>query len=205
MDRPGQSFPGISTFAEVLNAKTLSTQERPPARYRGTTMQRPSPITFAIAIVFGLLIIGFGWWKGPFWTLGVVLGIVLLVGLLALFVAKTGPGKRAGTAVGKRVLKTRIGARLARGQLRNEAKRRGISTTDAIGRELSDVELQLELTDTPETRTIKRQLRTMNPQQRAQALRMLQAQADEAQRTGVAPPTVKPPRAPRPKRPKKQR
>ena len=56
--------------------------------------------------------------------------------------------------------------------------------------ELSDVELQLELTDTPETRVIKRQLRTMNPQQRAQALRMLQAQADEAQRTGVTPQAV---------------
>lgn len=168
-------------------------------------MQRPSKTTFAIAVVFGLLIIGFGYWKGPFWTLGIVLGLVLIVALLALFVAKTAAGKRAGTAVGKRVLKTRLGQRMARGQLRNEAKRRGIATTDAIGRELSDVELQLELTDTPETRTIKRQLRTMNPQQRAQALRMLQAQADEAQRTGVAPPPVRPPKAPRPKRPKKQR
>ena len=168
-------------------------------------MQRPSKTTFAVAVVLGLLIIGFGYWKGPFWTLGIVLGLVLIVALLALFVAKTGPGKRAGTAVGKRVLKTRLGQRMARGQLRNEAKRRGISTTDAIGRELSDVELQLELTDTPETRTNKRQLRTMNPQQRAQALRMLQAQADEAQRTGVAPPPVRPPKAPRPKRPKKQR
>ena len=84
---------------------------------------------------------------------------------------------------------------MARGQLRAEAKRRGIRTTDAIGRELSDVELQLELTDTPETRTIKRQLRTMNPQQRAQALRMLQAQADEAQRTGVTPAAMRPPKA----------
>jgi len=168
-------------------------------------MQRPSTTTFAIAIVFGLLIIGFGWWKGPFWTLGIVLGLVVIVALLALFVAKTSTGKRAGTAVGKRVLKTRLGARMARGQLRSEAKRRGINTTDAIGRELTDVELQLELTDTPETRTIKRQLRNMNPQQRAQALRMLQAQADEAQRTGVAPAAVRPPKAPRPKRPKKNR
>jgi hypothetical protein len=168
-------------------------------------MQRPSKTTFAVAIVFGLLIIGFGWWKGPFWTLGVVLGLVVLVALVALFVAKTSAGKRAGTAVGKRVLKTRLGQRMARGQLRSEAKRRGINTTDAIGRELTDVELQLELTDTPETRTIKRQLRNMNPQQRAQALRMLQAQADEAQRTGVTPTAVRPPRAPRPKRPKKNR
>jgi hypothetical protein len=168
-------------------------------------MQRPSKTTFAVAVLFGLLIIGFGYWKGPFWTLGIVLGLVVVLALLALFVGKTAVGKRAGMAVGKRVLKTRVGGRLARGQLRAEAKRRGIPTTDAIGRELSDVELQLELTDTPETRTIKRQLRTMNPQQRAQALRMLQAQADEAQRTGVAPPPVAPPRAPRPKRPKKQR
>ena len=175
------------------------------ARYRDVTMQRPSLPTFAVAVVFGLLIIGFGWWKGPFWTLGIVLGLVIFVALLALFVAKTKTGKRAGTAVGKRVLKTRLGQRMARGQLRAEAKRRGIDTTDAIGRELTDVELQLELTDTPETRVIKRQLRTMNPQQRAQALRMLQAQADEAQRTGVTPAAVRPPKAPRPKRPKKNR
>jgi hypothetical protein len=166
---------------------------------------RPTKTTFAIAVVAGLLIIGLGWWKGPFWTLGIVLGLVLIVALLALFVAKTETGKRAGTAVGKRIVKTRLGKRMARGQLRAEANRRGIPTVDAIGRELSDVELQLELTDTPETRVIKRQLRTMNPQQRAQALRMLQAQADEAQRTGVAPQAVRPPKAPRPKRPKKNR
>jgi hypothetical protein len=166
---------------------------------------RPTRTTFAIAVVFGLLIIGFGWLEGPFWTLGVVLGLVLILALLSLFVAKTSVGKRAGTAVGKRVLKTRVGQRLARGQLRAEAKRRGIATVDAIGRELSDVELQLEISDTPETRQIKRQLRTMNPQQRAQALRMLQAQADEAQRTGITPPQMAAPRAPRPKRPKKQR
>ena len=166
---------------------------------------RPSKTTFAVAVVVGLLIIGLGWWKGPFWTLGIVLGLVLIVALLALFVGKTETGKRAGTAVGKRIVKTRIGKRMARGQLRAEANRRGIPTVDAIGRELSDVELQLELTDTPETRVIKRQLRTMNPQQRAQALRMLQAQADEAQRTGVTPQAVRPPKAPRPKRPKKNR
>jgi hypothetical protein len=166
---------------------------------------RPTKTTFAIAVFFGLLIIGLGWWKGPFWTLGIVLGLVLVVALLALFVGKTATGKRAGTAVGKRIVKTRVGKRMARGQLRAEANRRGIATVDAIGRELSDVELQLELTDTPETRVIKRQLRTMNPQQRAQALRMLQAQADEAQRTGVTPQAVRPPKAPRPKRPKKNR
>jgi hypothetical protein len=34
---------------------------------------------------------------------------------------------------------------------------------------------------------------------------MLQAQADEAQRTGVAPQQIAAPRAPRPKRPKKNR
>jgi hypothetical protein len=168
-------------------------------------MQRPSAITFGFAVGFGLVIIAFGYFFGPFWTLGVVLGIVLVLALLALFVAKTPPGKRAGMAVGKRVLKTRVGQRMARGQLRSEAKRRGIATTDAAGRELSDVELQLEISDTPETRQIKRQLRTMNPQQRAQALRMLQAQADEAQRTGVTPPQMAAPRPPRPKRPKKNR
>ena len=166
---------------------------------------RPSKLTFAIAVVVGLLIIGLGWWKGPFWTLGIVLGLVLIFALLALFVGKTATGKRAGTAVGKRIVKTRIGKRMARGQLRAEANRRGIATVDAIGRELTTSSCSSELTDTPETRVIKRQLRTINPQQRAQALRMLQAQADEAQRTGVTPQAVRPPKAPRPKRPKKNR
>ena len=41
-----------------------------------------------------------------------MLGLVVLVGLLALFVAKTPVGKRAGTAVGKKVLKTRVGQRM---------------------------------------------------------------------------------------------
>ena len=77
-------------------------------------------------------------------------------------------------------------------QVRAEAKRKGIPTTDAAGRQLSDFELQLEITDTPEARQLKKQLKTMNPQQRAQALRMLENQAAEAQRTGVTPPPMSP-------------
>ena len=60
----------------------------------------------------------------------------------------------------------------------------------ADGVPLSDFELQLELTDSPEARQLKKQLRGMNPQQRAQALRMLENQAAEAQRTGITPPAM---------------
>ena len=40
---------------------------------------------------------------------------------------------------------------------------------------------------------LKKQLRAMNPQQRGQMIRMLERQAEEAERTGVAPPPMAPP------------
>ena len=60
---------------------------------------------------------------------------------------------------------------MARAQLRAAARRQGIPLVDPLGRELSDVELQLELDDSPQGQMLKRQLKGMNPQRRAEALR----------------------------------
>jgi hypothetical protein len=144
------------------------------------------------AVVAALLIITISWLWSPFYALGIVVVIVLVLALLLLFMSKTPPGKRLAEKLGRRLAGTRVGRRMAMAQVRAEAKRKGIPTTDAAGRQLSDFELQLEIADTPEARQLKKQLRTMNPQQRAQALRMLENQAAEAQRTGVAPPPMSP-------------
>jgi hypothetical protein len=146
-------------------------------------------------IAVALLVAAVTWLVGPWWTLGVVLGVTLTILLLALIAAKTGPGRRAAGAIGRRVAPTRLGRRLTRTQLHAEAKRRGIATTDPFGRPLSDLELQLALVDSPETRAVKRQLKGMNPQQRAQALRLMERQADEVRRTGA--PAATPPAVPR--------
>src|SRR3954470_10425735 len=144
------------------------------------------------AAIAAIVIIAISWFWSPFAALFLVIGIVLLLGLLLLFMSKTPPGRRLAEKIGRRVATTRLGRRMAMAQVRAEAKRKGIPTTDAAGRTLSDFELQLEIADTPEARQLKKQLRTMNPQQRAQALRMLENQAAEAQRTGVAPPPMSP-------------
>jgi len=165
-------------------------------------------IVAVAAYLFGPLLIGIAL---------AALAVVLL--LLVLFVNFTGPGKRLGGWLGRLLVRTRVGRKLARSQLRQQAKRQGVRTVDVAGRPLSDVELQLELIDTPETRKLKNQLKTLNPQQRAQAIRMLQAQMEEAERTGKPPevptgaaqggmprmsgrPVTRPPRA---KRSKKRR
>ena len=122
-----------------------------------------------------------------------LLVIVVLVAVLTLWSAKTSSGRRAAGVVGARVGRTRLGRRMARAALRSQAERAGIRTVDAAGRPLTDAEIQLALSDTPEARAIQRQLRGLNPQQRAQALRMLNNQI-EAQRTGAAtPPGATPP------------
>jgi hypothetical protein len=144
------------------------------------------------AVVAALLIITISWLWSPFYALGIVIVIVLVLALLLLFMSKTPPGKRLAGTLGRRLAGTRVGRRMAMAQVRAEAKRKGIPTTDAAGRQLSDFELQLEITDSPEARQLKKQLKTMNPQQRAQALRMLENQATEAQRTGVTPPPMSP-------------
>ena len=148
------------------------------------------------AIVAGVLVVGLALWQGPWVTLAVMVTLLVIVAVLSLLVAKTDVGRRGAEAVGRRVGRTRVGKRISHAQLRSAAKRQGVAMTDPFGRPLSDVEIQLELLDTPETQAIKRQLRTMNPQQRAQALRMLQQQSEEAQRTGKAPAPVAPPRMP---------
>jgi hypothetical protein len=144
------------------------------------------------AALAALVIIAISWLWSPFYALAIVVAIVLVLALLLLFMSKTPPGRKLAEKLGRRVAGTRLGRRMAMAQVRAEAKRKGIPTTDAAGRQLSDFELQLEITDTPEARQLKKQLRTMNPQQRAQALRMLENQAAEAQRTGVAPQPVSP-------------
>jgi len=163
---------------------------RPPAASSG----KPSIRFIAILIGVALVLFGFQYLVGPWWALGVIGGLLLVVAVLVLMVAKTSIGKRLAGAVWVKVGRTRIGRRLARWQLEAEAKRRGVNLVDAAGRPLSDIEIQLEVLDTPEARAIKRQLKAMNPRQRAQALRAMQAQAEEAQRTGVAPTPMKPPR-----------
>jgi hypothetical protein len=159
-------------------------------------MRRVPWALLATMLVVTLVIFGLGRLLGIWWTLGLVLGLVALLALASLAAAKTDVGRRAAAGVGRRVGRTRAGNRMARAQLRATAKRKGVPLTDPLGRPLTDVELQLELSDTAETRAIKRQLRTMNPQQRAQALRMMQAQAETAQRTGVPPTPMAPPRMP---------
>ena len=172
-----------------------------------------------VALPLGGVVALAAYFFGPL-LVGIVLAalaVVLL--LLVLFVNFTGPGKRLGGWLGRLLVRTRLGRRMAKSQLRQQAKRAGVRTVDAAGRPLSDVELQLELIDTPETRKLKNQLKTLNPQQRAQAIRMLQAQMEEAERTGKPPevptgaaqagmprmsgrPVTRPPRA---KRSKKRR
>jgi hypothetical protein len=142
------------------------------------------------AVVAALLIITISWLWSPFYALGIVIVIVLVLALLLLFMSKTPPGKRLAGTLGRRLAGTRVGRRMAMAQVRAEAKRKGIPTTDAAGRQLSDFELQLEITDSPEARQLKKQLKTMNPQQRAQALRMLENQAAEAARGNTPPQAV---------------
>ena len=165
----------------------------PRPRAAAPASARPSFRIIAILIGTAVFVFAFQWLFGIWWTLGVFGGVLLVVGLTTLLVAKTSFGRRAGAAVWRPIGRTRIGRRIARRQLRWAAKARGISLTDPTGRPLSDIELQLELVDTPEVREIKRQLKGMNPRQRAQALRMMQAQADEVARTGIPPVPVKPP------------
>ncbi len=116
-----------------------------------------------------------------------LLVLVALLGIFSLFVAKTAAGKKVGERIGMWLFKRRFGQRLMRSQMHAAARKQGVALRDATGRKRSDVELQLDLYDTPETQMIRQQLRGMNPVQRAQFLRMLEAQS-EAQRRGEAPP-----------------
>jgi hypothetical protein len=113
-------------------------------------------------------------------TVGSIVAAIGLIGFLVvllvftLWLSRTKRGNKVAEKIMLRLMKTRFGPRLRRWQLRTYAKQQGVSLTDASGRERSELELMLEVS--PEAEGIRRQLKTMNPQQRAQAMRMLQAQ-----------------------------
>jgi hypothetical protein len=144
----------------------------------------PWSLLIAMALAVPLSIAFFISWV---WTLIVVLVLVVVVTALLLWVSKTKSGAAVGQKIAGRLYTTRVGKRLARSQLRAEARKRGVPLLDATGRERSEIELQLDLFDTPETRLIKQQLKGMNPVQRAQALRMMEAQAEAARVGGQDP------------------
>ncbi len=153
-----------------------------------------SRVGLAVALLVAILLGLTTWVVGVLWTLVGLLVTIVVVVLLTLFVTRTPPGRKVGRALGLRVGRTRVGKRMASASMRTQAERRGIRMVDAAGRPLSDVELQLELADTPEARAIKRQLRGMNPQQRAQALRMMAAQMESAASGNpLPPPPAQPP------------
>ena len=130
------------------------------------------------------------------WLIIGLVAILVVLGLLVLLSAKTAFGRRGAMWVGTRVGRTRLGRRMARAQLRAAARRQGIPLTDPLGRELTDVELQLELDDSPQGQALKRQLKAMNPQRRAEAMRMLAAQADALARGETLPENLQQPRQP---------
>jgi hypothetical protein len=113
--------------------------------------------------------------------------LLVLLGAFLLAANKTEWGRALAMKLGARLFRTRLGKKMAAAQLKSQAERAGIETTDRLGRKLTEVELQLELSDAPEAQLLKKQLRAMNPQQRAQALRMMQAQMEQATKSGQAP------------------
>ena len=154
---------------------------RLPQLPEGWTAKTVSLI-FGGFLVVGLLVYFFNWY-----ALITLIVLVALLGIFSLFVAKTAAGKKVGERIGMWLFKRKFGARLVRSQIHAAARKQGVPLRDATGRKRTDVELQLDLYDTPETQMIKQQLRGMNPVQRAQFLRMLEAQS-EAQRRGEGPP-----------------
>ncbi len=150
-------------------------------------MNHLSKGTVVTILVVALLLSAPALLLDPITGLIIDLSIVVVLVVIGLLVAKTKPGRKVGASIGRRLFRTRLGNRMSRSMIRNQAKRAGVALTDPGGRRLSDVELQLQLVDTPETRQIKQQLKRMNPQQRAQALRLMEAQMLAAQRGDVSP------------------
>jgi hypothetical protein len=107
---------------------------------------------------------------------GIVIGLLVLLLLATLWMTRTKRGNKVAEKIMVRLLKTRFGPRIRRWQIRTYAKQQGVSLTDPTGRERTEMELMLEVS--PEAEHIRKQLRTMNPQQRAQAMRMLAAQQE---------------------------
>ena len=149
-----------------------------------------------IIVGIGLLLAGLTFVVPWYYILIGMLVLLVVLGILVLLTAKTSFGKRAAMSVGRRLGRTRLGRRMARAQLRAAARRQGIPLVDPLGRELSDVELQLELDDSPQGQMLKRQLKGMNPQRRAEAIRMLEAQADAVARGEAMPENLQAPRQP---------
>ena len=152
-------------------------------------------IIFGSALVIGLSFYFFSWYALIFFIV-----LLAILALFSLWVSKTAAGRTVGEKIGMRLFRTRLGKRMMRSQMRAQAKKQGIPLKDPTGRVRSEVELQLDLYDTPETRMLKQQLRGMNPQQRAQFIRMLEAQSEAQQRGDLVQPTagVRGPQAPRP-------
>ncbi len=126
--------------------------------------------------VVAVLYVGLTLWLGSLTAAIVVIGFLVLLLLGTLWLTRSKRGNKIAEKIMMRLLKTRFGPRLRSWQIRTYAKSQGVSLTDATGRERSEMELMLEVS--PEAEHIRKQLRTMNPQQRAQAMRMLAAQQE---------------------------
>ena len=166
-------------------------------------LQLPEGWSFKTILVIVGSALGLGmlvFFAGPWWTGGIALALLVPLGLFSLWVSKSAAGRRVGEKIGMRLFKTRFGKRMMRSQLRAQARKQRVPLKDPTGRVRSDVELQLDLYDTPETRLLKQQMRGMNPQQRAQFVRMLEAQSDAQQRGELVQPEggVRQPQMPRP-------
>ena len=122
---------------------------------------------------------------GTFVAAGIVIGLLILLLLATLWMTRTKRGNKVAEKIMVRLLKTRFGPRIRRWQIRTYAKQQGVSLTDASGRERTEMELMLEVS--PEAEGLRKQLRTMNPQQRAQAMRMLAAQQELVDRGELDP------------------
>ncbi len=132
----------------------------------------------AIFVVVGAVYFGLNALLGLWWTMGLFIGLLVFLGLAVLLMQKTAWGARVGQRIALLIMRTRWGPRFQRSQIRAQAKRSGVPLVDATGREKSLVELQLEMDDSPATVALRRQLAAMNPVQRGQAMRMLEAQQE---------------------------
>jgi hypothetical protein len=126
--------------------------------------------------VVAVIYVGLTMWIGSIAAAGVVIGVLVVLLLVTLWLTRSKRGNKVAEKIMMRLLKTRFGPRLRSWQIRTYAKQQGVSLTDPSGRERTEMELMLEVS--PEAEHIRKQLRTMNPQQRAQAMRMLAAQQE---------------------------
>ena len=111
-----------------------------------------------VFVVVGVIYFVLDWLLGLWWTLGIFLGLVALLLIALLLMQRTAWGARIGQRIALLILRTRWGPRFQSSQIKAQAKRAGVSLTDASGREKSLVELQLEMDDSPQTQQIRRQL-----------------------------------------------